>query len=216
MTNISDKVKVLLDNDFIIRRCLFQNILSLRALSRHIIKEINLEQKNMDAIMSAIRRYKKDNKTKETQRTQKIISDVSIKTKDRILDVYLSKNKEIQAKIIELNRHIDFEKGEILRIIQAEQGIRLIIEDKNFKHFSDIFNKKDIISINRNLTEINIQFSLHAAKTPGIIALISSSLNSENINIVEIMSSAPELIILLDQKDLIKALSTLENLKNIY
>ncbi|MBI2135248.1 ACT domain-containing protein [Candidatus Woesearchaeota archaeon] len=216
MTNISDKIKVFLDNDFIIRRCLFQNILSLRALSRHIIKEINLEQANMDAVMSAIRRYKKDNKAKETQRTQKIISDVSIKTKDRILDVYLPKNKEVQAKIIELNKHIDFEKGEILRIIQAEQGIRVIIEDKNFKHLSDIFNKKDIVSINRNLTEINIQFSLHAAKTPGIIALISSSLNSENINIVEIMSSAPELIILLDQKDLIKALSTLENLKNIY
>ena len=62
MTNISDQVKVFLDNDFIIRKCLFRNLISLRALSRYIIKTLSLEEKNLDAVMSAIRRYKKEEK----------------------------------------------------------------------------------------------------------------------------------------------------------
>ena len=57
--NISDKVSSFLDNDFITRKSLFRNILSLRALSRHIIKKLELKEGNLDAVISAIRRYKK-------------------------------------------------------------------------------------------------------------------------------------------------------------
>jgi len=54
MTNIAEKVKLFLDNDFIIRKCLFRNIISLRALSRYIIKNLDLEEKNLDADYKAL------------------------------------------------------------------------------------------------------------------------------------------------------------------
>ena len=62
MTHIAEKVKAFLDNDFIIRKCLFRSIISLRALSRYIIKTLDLDEKNLDAVISAIRRYKKEEK----------------------------------------------------------------------------------------------------------------------------------------------------------
>ena len=46
--NISDRVKSFLDNDFIIRKCLMRNILSLRALARHIIKELELKENDKE------------------------------------------------------------------------------------------------------------------------------------------------------------------------
>jgi len=54
--NITEQVKSFLDNDFIVRKCLFKNIVSLRALSRHIIGRVGLKDSNLDAVISAIRR----------------------------------------------------------------------------------------------------------------------------------------------------------------
>jgi aspartokinase len=216
MTNITERVNGFLNNDFIIRSCLFNNILSLRALSRFIIKKSKLEERNLDAVMSAIRRYKRDNKVKVQGRQKNIFSGITIKTKDNVVDIYLSKNKSVQEKLGNLNTSIDFEKGDILRIIQAEQGIRIIIDEKNAKSFNEIFSKKDVISVNKSLAEVNIQFPTDTTKTLGIISTISSSLTSENISIYEIMSSAPELILLVKNNDLIKTLATLNNLKMRY
>jgi len=216
MTNISEQVKVFLDNDFIVRKCLFSNILSLRALARHIIKSLDLTEKNLDAVMSAIRRYKRDNKVKELNKTIKIFSSIGIKTKDNVIDILLSKNRQVQEKLSKVANHIDLEKGDILRIIQAEQGIRFIIDEKNLKTFFEIFSKKEIQSVDKNLAEVIIQFFPEAEKTPGIISIVSSSLTAGNISIHEIMSSAPELIILVKNGDLIKTLNILNNLKKIY
>ena len=73
MTQISGQVKSFLDNDFIIRRCLFSNIISLRALSRHIIRELELKEGNLDAVISAIRRYKKAEKEAVDLKKKKLL-----------------------------------------------------------------------------------------------------------------------------------------------
>ena len=216
MTHIAEQVKLFLDNDFIIRKCLFRNIISLRALSRYIIKTLNLEEKNLDAVISAIRRYKKEERQKTDNELKRLFSKVAIKTRSNIVDIYVKKNKKILEHLNKINSIVDIEKGEIIRLIQAEEGIRIIIDDKNLDKFFNYFSKDDCISIEKNLTEINLHFTLEAVKTRGIIALISSSLNAEDINIVEIMSSAPELLILLKKEDLIKALNVINNLENIF
>lgn len=216
MTNISEQVKVFLDNDFIIRKCLFRNIISLRALSRYIIKTLSLEEKNLDAVMSAIRRYKKDNKEKTEIELKKLFSKVAVKTRSNIVDICLKKNRRILEQLNKINSIVDVEKGEVIRIIQAEEGIRIIIDEKNLDKFFNYYARNDCISVEKNLVEINLHFTLEAVKTKGIIALISSSLNAEDINIVEIMSSAPELLVLLKKGDLIKALNVINNLESIF
>jgi len=216
MTHISEQVKIFLDNDFIIRKCLFRNIISLRALSRYLIKALDLEEKNLDAVISAVRRYKKEEKKKSEAELKKAFSKITVKTRSNIVDIYVKKNKKILEQLNKINSIVDIEKGEIIRIIQAEEGIRIIIDEKNLDKFFNYFSKNDCISIEKNLVEVNLHFPLEAVKTKGIIALISSSLNAEDINIVEIMSSVPELIILLKKEDLIKAISVINNLERMF
>ena len=216
MTNIAEQVKVFLDNDFITRKCLFRNILSLRALSRYMIKTLDLKEKNLDAVMSAIRRYKREEKNNSETELKKLFSKISVKTRSNIVDIILKKNKKNIEQLSKLYSIIDVEKGEVIRIIQGEEGIRIILDDKNMDKFFDCFSKNDCMGIEKNLTEMNLYFPLEASKTKGIVALISSSLNAEDINIVEIMSSAPELIILIKKEDLIKALRIIENLEVMF
>ena len=213
--NISTAVQKFLDSDFIIRKCLLRNILSLRALSRHITKELELKDSNLDAVISAIRRYKRAEKSETDVKTKRLFSKVAVKTKSNIVDIRVQKSQKSVESISRLNSIIDVEKGEIIRIIQAEQSITIIIDDKNLDKFNDIFGKKDIISLDRNLVEVNLQFTEDAQNVKGIVALVTSSLNAEGINIVEIMSSAPELLIIIKKQDLIKMLNVVDNLQEM-
>ena len=216
MTNIAEQVKVFLDNDFIIRKCLFKNIISFRALSRYIIKALDLQEKNMDAVMSAIRRYKKEEKEKTEAELKKIFSNVAVKTRSNIVDICLRKNKKVLEHLNKINSIVDIEKGEIIRIIQSEESIRIILDEKNLDKFFGNFSKSDCLSIGKELVEINLHFTQDASKIKGIISLISSSLNAEDINIVEIMSSAPELLVFIRKEDLLKALNVIHNLEKLF
>lgn len=214
--NISDKVGRFLDNDFVIRKCLFRNILSLRALSRHIIKRLELKEGNLDAVISAIRRYKKTGKEESGEKLRKLFLKIAIKTRSNIADIRVQKNKRSVESISRLNSVVDIEKGEIIRIIQAEQSITIILDEKNLDKFYSIFSKPDCISLDKGLVEINLQFTEEAQNIRGIVALVTSSLNAEDINIVEVMSSAPELLIIVKKKDLLKALNVMDNLQSIF
>ena len=211
--NIAERVKAHLDSDFVIRRCLFRDIISLRALSRHLIEKLDLKDKNMDAVISAIRRYKKTEKYEADKNLRKLFLKIAVKTRSDIDDLRVSKNKRSVESISKLNSIVDIEKGEIIRVIQAEQSITIIIDDKNMEKFYNIFNKNDVISVDKKLVEINLQFTEEAQDIKGIVALVASSLNSEGINIVEIMSCAPELLVIIKKDDLLKALSAINNLQ---
>ena len=216
MTNIAEQVKVFLDNDFIIRKCLFRNIVSFRALSRYIIKTLDLEEKNMDAVMSAIRRYKKEEKEKTEAELKKVFSNVAVKTRSNIVDICLKKNRRVLEQLNKINSIVDIEQGEIIRIIQSEESIRIILDEKNLDKFFGNFSKSDCLSIGKELVEINLHFTQDASKIKGIVSLISSSLNAEDINIVEIMSSAPELLVFIRKEDLLKALNVINNLEAMF
>jgi aspartokinase len=213
--NISNMVNIYINNDFITRKALFKNIVSLRALTRHIIKQTNLSDDNFDAIISAIRRYKTANKQHSDVRLKKIFSNTKVKTRSDITDIRIQKTRKNTQNIGKLNSEIDIEKGDLMRVIQAEQSITLIIDSHNFEKFSNHFTKSDYTSVDKGLVEINIQFSLESKDTLGILALVTSSLNSDGINIVEIMSSAPELILIVKKADLIKSLNVLDKMREL-
>src|SRR3989344_383308 len=213
--NISDQIKTFLESDFIIRKCLFKNIISLRALSRHIIKKLDLKEKNLDAVISAIRRYKRIEKEESNDKLRRIFSEIKVITRSNIVDIRVQKNKRSAENISKINSIVDIEKGEIIRFIQAEQSITIIIDEKNLDKFYSIFNKSDCISIDEKLVEINLQFTEEAQDIKGIVALVTSSLNAEGINVVEIMSSAPELLIIVKKEDLIKMLNVVDNLQDL-
>ena len=216
MTNIAEQVNIFLDNDFIIRKCLFRNIISFRALSRYIIRILDLKEKNMDAVMSAIRRYKKEEKGKLEIEIKKLFSNVAVKTRSNVVDICLRKNKKVLEQLNKINSIVDIEKGEIIRIIQSEESIRIILDEKNLEKFFNHFSKNDCISLGKNLVELNLHFALDASKVKGVISLISSSLNAEDINIVEIISSAPELLVFIKKENLLKALNVINNLESMF
>ena len=213
--SITEQVSAFLDNDFLIRKCLSKNIISLRALSRQVIKELGLRESNLDAVISAVRRYRKTGKEESSEKIRKIFSKLSVKTRSNVVDITLHKNKRSVENVSKLNSIVDIEKGEIIIAIQSEQSITIIIDEKNLDKFANVSNKSDFISIDKKLVAVNLQFAEDARSAKNIIAVVSSSFSAEGISIVEIMSSAPELIIIIKKEDTVKALNVIEKLQEI-
>jgi len=212
---ITEQVGAYLDNDFVIRHCLEKNIISLRALSRQIGIDLGLKEGNLDAILSAVRRYKKSQSKSGNTKFNQIFSHLAIKTRSNVANIRVRKNRKSVDAISKIGSLIDIEKGEMLMAIQSEQSITLIMDAKNTSKFLESFQKPDILSSDMDLTAINLLFTEEAQQVKSIVAAVTSSFSAEGINIVEIMSSAPELILIIKKEDMLRAMGVLQKLTRL-
>ena len=212
MTNINQEVWKFIDNDPTIKYAMSYGIINKRALANYIKKQIKLDTK-IDAIISSIRRYniqEYDNVFLKARKT--IIPNIDLSTRSNIVNVILSKDTEIQKLIPEFFSIIKYDKGDVLRIIQADESIKVLINEKNLNKITKILPNKKILSIKKNLAEINIHFIKDAIDSPGVIAIISNEIAINRVSIVEVLSCFPELLWYVYQSDLLKAYNVLYQL----
>ena len=172
---------------------------------------------SVDAVVSAIRRYEEEKPLEKKYETARkvIAGSEDIRITSSIVIIALEKTKQTQELLQKAFTLIDYDKGEILLIIQGEQSIKLIINDKNKEKIATIFPKKTIINIEENIAEVNIQLSEEAVRTPGIISVLSTELMINDVNIVESMSCVPEMLFFIKQKDVVKSYQILFDLCKI-
>lgn len=214
MTNINQEVQRFIDNSPFIKRALSNNLINKRALAYYIIKETQLDG-TVDAVISAIRRYnieKYDNVFIRAQKMVRLSEDLS--TRSNITRLTLAKNIEIQKLIPKFFKIIQYDQGEVLRIIQADESIKVLINEKNNEKIIDILPKKKITLIDENLAEINLRLNPQAKETPGVLATIANEVALSGVNIVEVLSCFPELLLFIGQNDLLKAYDVLYQLCN--
>jgi len=204
MTNITHEVLKMLDNNPSIRRCMSQGLINTTALAKYIIKEKNIDA-TLDAVSSAIRRYKLDKYDEIFDIANRIVSFGELSTKSKLANIALIKDSEVQELLPKLFSIIQFNRGDALRIIQADEAIKILVNEKNLEKVKELLPKQKIIKIDRNLAELNIHLHPEAVKTPGIIAIISNELALNNINVMEFMSCVPEMLWFVKEKDILKA-----------
>jgi aspartokinase len=135
-----------------------------------------------------------------------------LSTRSNLANVALSKDTEIQKLIPEFFTIIQYDRGDVLRIIQADESIKVLINEKNLKKIIKVLPEEKILSIDENLAEINLHLTNKAKYTPGVLALITNELALNGVSIVEVLSCFPELLWFVYQKDLLKAYNILYQL----
>jgi len=211
MTNITREVKNFLDKSPCVRRNLDIKLINISALARMIIKEKKLDITTMEAIISAIRRYKLDYHTPIFDKAYEIINITpSISTKSRLVCISLIDEMEFQDLLAKIGSIIKNKHGDVLRIIPSDKHILLIVEEKNLDRIKTFF-PRNVDKITGNLAEIKIDTHPTAQNIPGIIALMATELAISSINIVEIISSGTEILLYVEEKDLVKAHDVIHN-----
>jgi len=204
MDNKADIVKKFLDYNPCIRRDLNRGLINTRALARYIKKEKNIETK-IDALISAIRRYNSEPHKEIMKSSLKMLKKAPISTKGGLANVAIKKDRENQEKLSKIFSLIDYASGDVLRISQADGCMKILVDIKNLSKIEKLFSDKKIINIDQELAEINIHFTSEAAKRAGIIGIIANELAINGVNVLEIISCAPEILLFVHEKDLTTA-----------
>jgi aspartokinase len=212
MTNIVHEVWKVLDNNPSIRKEMNRDLINISALARYIIKNKKLNA-SIDAVISAIRRYEIDKHDDIFENAYKILGHtVNISTKSNLAEISLIKDDDVQFLISKLFDFIKYIRGDVLRVTQANESIRLLIDEKNMENVLKLFPKNKIIANEKDLAEVNIYIHPKMQTTPGILATIANELALHKINIVEFMTCPPEMICVVKKDDLIKASNVLYKL----
>ncbi len=210
MKSINQHIANLLNQDVAIQNCLKRDLINLRSLARLLIKEHSLTY-SLDAVISAIRRYDLEDISLPTSiAAQKEFSQMVITTKDNVARLVL-KDKAF-AEICQDYLHKKILK-ENSRLIKSKETITLIINQKDVDQKISLFKKEDLLSTQKNLTEIRLQFGKDIGRIKGIVARISSELALRDINIEEVIYSMPDLLLYIKDDSVVSAHKALQEIK---
>lgn len=204
-TTINTLVWRVIDNDAATKRNLLQGVINTSALARKIATENDLAG-NIDAVISAIRRYEGSDERKDyLAKVFALLKEAKLSTKTKLASILLKKNAEVRKKLAKLYAEVDFEAGETLRIFEVTRHIKIIVDEKNAKAVKDIFTRSDIVSSTASLGELSIIYSSDITKTPGLFATLSNELASSGVSIVDSMICHSEHLIIVEEKEVERA-----------
>jgi len=201
-----------IDDDPSIRRDLARGLINTTALARHIITDRHIDT-TLDAAVSAIRRYEHTAFTDVYQPARKLLGQtVNVSTKSNLAEIALSKDDDVQRTLPKVFSIIRYIRGDVLRIMQANESIRLLIDEKNLAKVQNLFPKHTILATETHLAEITITIHPEMQKTPGILSLLATELSLNGINIVEVMTCPPEMLFIISHHEFQKASDVIHRL----
>ena len=205
MKNINKEVWRYLDNHITIKKNLSDELINVRALSKKIIKDLNLNC-SLSSAISAIRRYHADLKEKEyLPQVYGLLRKAKLLTRTKLASILLKKKESVRNKLIKIYQMIDFEGGDTLRMFEVNRYIKIIVDEKNLSEIKELFNASEIVDLEKNLGELTISYNLDITKTPGVFALLSNELAANNISIIDSMICYSEHLIIIREEDLQRA-----------
>ncbi|MBN1156871.1 hypothetical protein JXA85_04590 [Candidatus Woesearchaeota archaeon] len=212
MTNINSKVWRYVDNKIEIKKTLLEGLVNVSALARKIAQEEKLEG-NIDAIISAIRRYEtKTEKKDEHIRFSKLIRKAKLSTKTRLGSVLVRRTDETERKVSTIYSRLKMKRDSTLRIFEVINYIKIIIDDSLLESVAGMFSSPDIEKIEKNLGELTIDYSDDITKISGVFARISNELAVNEISIIDSMICQWEHLIIVKENDLEKAFTVIFSL----
>jgi hypothetical protein len=226
LTKVSESVRQFIDRDTSLRKNLTRGLINVRALAKYIQIELrNGENKSkndrefsLDAIISAIRRYHVAlDGRKQSDLLFKHMANKKLNMRNKIVEVAIHNDFQVPPALGRFSSQIDYSRGETFRMVAGPQTTRVIIDEKNLGKLLEIISKEKIKKVLKNLAEIHILLpestdGIDAERVPGVVATLSSELTLNGISMTECMSCAPDIIILVEQKDAIRAYELIENL----
>jgi hypothetical protein len=135
-----------------------------------------------------------------------------MRTVTKIASLTLKKSEPVHEKIAALLPNIDYTAGEILRVLEGAKIFKIIFDQKEFDKMFDLFQKNNIFESNKKLGMIEISYPNILQKTPGVFSTISNELAENDISIIDALICSNEHVIVVDEKDLIKAFEILYNI----
>ncbi|MBU4246582.1 MAG: hypothetical protein KKE71_06050 [Nanoarchaeota archaeon] len=187
-----------------------KGLINRRALARYIAEHEKIPIKQSEALIMALRRHPQESlKSKDLQH---LIKNMRTSAKDNIAIICLKNSEAALEKLAQAVKSINHAPSETFKIVQSSLSIKIFLDKSRAKQIKEIFDAKDIIEARDNIAEIDVIFPHDAIETRGIVSYVSAELAMNKINVVELLTSTPELLIYVDNADLLAAYEVIKSL----
>jgi hypothetical protein len=220
MIRLADVLKDLVDKNPLLQSGLRHRLLNLTQLSKFIRPQIEARAKkeaSEAAILMALSRLQQSFGEIPKSEAEKKSGGVSS------ADIHVD-NISINAQLCALSFHNSIEvnrglnslynrvhrKSGFITITHGMQEIRVILERVSLALVKECVPEKPLMS-HQHLASLGVSFKKNYLETPGFFYLMFQQLYFQNINVVEIASTANELLIYVHENDVRLAFDTLYN-----
>jgi len=197
-----------------IKECLALGLINYSALARYLLSEMRRQgrEASLGAIKMALIRLRDEIRSTQiplSRRIKEIIasSAMELQTDLIVISVYKS---AVLPKIIEITKIM--ERARFFQLTQGTVTFTIIIASEVGDEVIEILGRRNIVEYLDNQTAIVIVSPEEITKTPGVVALISSVLAGNGINITQIISCYRETVIVCSRDEALKAYAVLEEL----
>ncbi len=211
MVTISHVVKKLVDERIFLQEAINQGIVSNSLLASKLKKEIEKEMGETvsnSSIIMALRRYKEKLEKTSNKTSFEYFTEIDMKT--NITYIIVRSVPSIKNKLLKIYDLVNFREGDILNIIQGNYLNGIITNQRYKDKILNLFESENILYTLENL----VSFSLLNRETylynPGFFYNIFRILAWDNINLLTVLDTPRDFIILVEQKDAAKCLKSLE------
>lgn len=207
--SIADEVSGLIERNVCIRRLLPLGLVNVRALARHLrSKSRKLKEASLDAVISGIRRTSPQAIFPGEEAAMAVAANFKISLRNRVAVLILTKSEGVRKRLPEFVASLKTESGEILRLVEGTESIKMIIDEHNLGKAEKTFHG-GIVETARGVAEIEMTHPPDAVKTPGIVAAITAELSINGINLVDVATCPPGIMFVVHEKDAPKAYEVL-------
>ena len=214
MKNIREEVWKFLDSDISIKKDLGRKIINVRSLAKHIESAQKING-NLDAIISAIRRYSIDNKkTEDNHFINEVLKQAKISIRTKMSSLLLKRTDLVKTKLGRPDKLMDFQGHDVVRVLEGSQALTIVIDQKNFEKIKSQFSRDLILEENKKIGMIEISYPRVLKKTPGVFSIIYNELAENGISIIDALISSNEHILLVEEDKLLKAFDLIYKLCN--
>lgn len=212
INNIREFVWKVIETDLAIKKDISRGILNIRSVANYIIIKYRLKT-SIDSVISALRRYNTTPvKKNETGDVYSLLNKAEIRTTTKMASMSLKKNEDVTSELGKILPKINYEVGEVLRVLEGAKLFKIIFDKKSFNKMNGIFKKSDIIDFNKGISMIEMIYPKELEKTPGVFSVISNELAEHDISIIDALICSNEHTIIVSEKEILKAFEVVNNL----
>ncbi len=209
MIKITDALETILSNSHELSFGFHHNLFNLTQLARFLKPSVAAKTKkeiSESALLMALSRLQR----KRGPLTRKKAEQYQVERVTLHTGLYLAtyaKSHENHAAVATLYKRLQRD-GEYMAISEGTSEITIIIEQHRVLETRQLIPQKPIVE-RRGAVSLGIRFHKKYLNVPGFIHRILQSLSLQNINVLEISSTATELAVYIDEGDKHLALDTI-------
>jgi len=214
MVTVAHLVEKMIEQKPFLQESLNQGIINNAALAERLLPQIEKELKKkvkFSAVNMAIRRLGEKLK-KSFVHTVKFDLNSDITIKSNLVEIIVYKTEELQNNIKKLYTIVNLNKGDFMTITQGLHEVMIITNQKHEPKVLDVFLGSTVKKKIRNLASLTINIPEESVETMGFFYLVTRTLNWENINIIDIVSTFTEMTFIIKEKDTSRAFEVLSKL----